>query len=490
MARTTGFNAHSPAACDDTNVWVTRSIQAPCEVMAQLDNAVAKNRTSTVDAEGVPAHHVDHFQSGMKVTSPTMRMIEAAVGAAEAVVREDGTLNDTGRESIVANVSATAHAVAAHAVAAAAGAGAGVALMQACQAARESAGHSASTLDADAMEEALMHGVKIGREMFNRAAFAKATAAAGVEAGMQAGAAAAAGRATVAAMAALVIAADDACQIRRYVQFEVSDVMNGAPLSEDAARFLLSSGVITHNSGEHRAGLREGFGKLSLANGDKYVGAFHANLQHGRGTYTWAKGDVYDGSWSDVRMHGIGKYSWPDGIVYLGEWVLGLQTGLGFKWSGLGTRPQFGRWLDNKLIQSLWVSPAVLAKMPGWTVEEFKAELEGKWAEMARTSAMQTAKMQRSNASTTATKKANGTAASGNTTPCSCTCKAKPCTCGCPCDRCVGSRSRTSPACCTHPTSSTTPADEWSVEVYDLIVKMRSSMEPHHFFQKNHNANK
>jgi hypothetical protein len=30
-------------------------------------------------------------------------------------------------------------------------------------------------------------------------------------------------------------------------------------------------------SGEHRAGLREGFGKLSLANGDKYVGAFHVS---------------------------------------------------------------------------------------------------------------------------------------------------------------------------------------------------------------------
>jgi hypothetical protein len=39
-------------------------------------------------------------------------------------------------------------------------------------------------------------------------------------------------------------------------------------------------------AGEHRAGLREGFGKLSLANGDKYVGAFHNNLQHGRGVYT------------------------------------------------------------------------------------------------------------------------------------------------------------------------------------------------------------
>jgi hypothetical protein len=182
---------------------------------------------------------------------------------------------------------------------------------------------------------------------------------------------------------------------------------------------------------------------------------------------------------SDVRMHGIGKYSWPDGIVYLGEWVLGLQTGLGFKWSGLGTRPQFGRWLDNKLVQSLYVSPAVLAKMPGWTVEEFKAELEGKWAEMARTSAMQTSKVTR--ATPPKTKPA---------TACTCTCKAKVCTCGCPCEKCVGSRSRVSSACCsTHPTSATsTPSDEWNSEVQDLIVKMRTSMEPHHFYQKNTHA--
>jgi hypothetical protein len=178
---------------------------------------------------------------------------------------------------------------------------------------------------------------------------------------------------------------------------------------------------------------------------------------------------------SDVRMHGIGKYSWPDGIVYLGEWVLGLQTGLGFKWSGLGTRPQFGRWLDNKLVQSLYVSPAVLAKMPGWTVEEFKAELEGKWAEMARTSAMQTAKVTRATPPKTKPPAA-----------CTCTCKAKVCTCGCPCEKCVGSRARVSSACCSaHPTSATsTPSDEWNSEVQDLIVKMRTSMEPHHFYQR------
>lgn len=60
-------------------------------------------------------------------------------------------------------------------------------------------------------------------------------------------------------------------------------------------------------AGEHKGGLREGIGKLQLANGDKYSGNFHNNLQHGRGVYTWSKGDVYDGSWSDVRMHGVGK---------------------------------------------------------------------------------------------------------------------------------------------------------------------------------------
>lgn len=35
-------------------------------------------------------------------------------------------------------------------------------------------------------------------------------------------------------------------------------------------------------AGEHKGGLREGVGKLQLANGDKYSGNFHNNLQHGQ----------------------------------------------------------------------------------------------------------------------------------------------------------------------------------------------------------------
>lgn len=259
-------------------------------------------------------------------------------------------------------------------------------------------------------------------------------------------------------------------------------------------------------AGEHRGGLREGIGKLQLANGDKYSGNFHSNLQHGRGVYTWAKGDVYDGSWSDVRMHGVGKYSWPDGIVYIGEWVAGVQSGLGFKWSGLGTKAQFGRWLDNKFVQTLYVAPAILAKMPSWTVEEFTHELETRWAEYHRPSVPQLmgpAAPATAGAATGSNANAAATTASGNggnakgkkgshgkdngdakgnghghgsagaaahppaqSPACICTCSYKcACKCACPCSTC----------------SAGSAADEWSPEVFELIQRMRAAydVEPH-----------
>ena len=247
-------------------------------------------------------------------------------------------------------------------------------------------------------------------------------------------------------------------------------------------------------AGEHKGGLREGIGKLQLANGDRYSGNFHSNLQAGRGMYTWAKGDVYDGNWEAVRMHGVGKYSWPDGIVYIGEWVAGVQSGLGFKWSGLGTKAQFGRWLDNKFVQTLYVAPNILAKMPSWSVEEFQHELDTRWADYQRpTTVVTTAATNTSAANGAAgtggagnkaakkttnggahshgdssSKGSNGSSSSSSSSPiaCICTCAYKcQCKCACPCASC----------------SATAQADEWAPEVFELIKRMRAAhdIEPH-----------
>jgi hypothetical protein len=181
--------------------------------------------------------------------------------------------------------------------------------------------------------------------------------------------------------------------------------------------------------------------------------------------------------------------------------------------SGLGTKAQFGRWLDNKFVQTLYVAPAILAKMPSWTVEEFTHELETRWADYQRPSVPPALGPGATTTTTGATannaaggnaahnnahgnngnhasggasaahgkgKKgakenghahadsksgANGAAAAGSPA-CICTCAYKcQCKCSCPCVGC----------------SASAQADEWAPEVFELIKRMRAAhdIEPH-----------
>ena len=220
------------------------------------------------------------------------------------------------------------------------------------------------------------------------------------------------------------------------------------------------------------------------------------------------------------------QYSWPDGIVYIGEWVAGVQSGLGFKWSGLGTKAQFGRWLDNKFVQTLYVAPAILAKMPSWTVEEFQHELDTRWADYQRPTPVPVAATpiptaatggahaggagsnvgggggaaggakggkkgsahahshshahthnhahnnhahDKSAAGVNGSSGVGATGASSSSSsgvPCICTCVYKcQCKCSCPCAQC----------------SATALTDEWAPEVFELIKRMRAAheIEPH-----------
>lgn len=193
--------------------------------------------------------------------------------------------------------------------------------------------------------------------------------------------------------------------------------------------------------------------------------------------------------------------------MYIGEWVAGVQSGLGFKWSGLGTKAQFGRWLDNKFVQTLYVAPAILAKMPGWSVEEFQHELDTRWADYQRPTPVPVAATPIPTASATAANTNAGTTAgakggkkgaaaghahahahdksaagvngssgvgatgassssSSSTVPCICTCVYKcQCKCSCPCVQC----------------SAVSQSDEWAPEVFELIKRMRAAhdIEPH-----------
>ncbi len=201
--------------------------------------------------------------------------------------------------------------------------------------------------------------------------------------------------------------------------------------------------------------------------------------------------------------------------MYIGEWVAGVQSGLGFKWSGLGTKAQFGRWLDNKFVQTLYVAPAILAKMPSWSVEEFTHELETRWADYQRPTAATAGPnaaalgpagaagaaggamggangangggaaghaganglngANGNHAGAAGSKGGNkkdggksGVAGSSSSHPpaCICHCAYKcQCKCVCPCVAC----------------SAASQADEWAPEVFELIKRMRAAhdIEPH-----------
>ena len=64
--------------------------------------------------------------------------------------------------------------------------------------------------------------------------------------------------------------------------------------------------------------------KITLANGDKYVGQYKDDKKHGEGTWTFADGEKYVGEWKDDKRHGLGKYTFADGRVHHdGEWENG-----------------------------------------------------------------------------------------------------------------------------------------------------------------------
>lgn len=53
-----------------------------------------------------------------------------------------------------------------------------------------------------------------------------------------------------------------------------------------------------------------GFGTLTYADGDKYVGNWLDGKMHGHGTYVYADGDTYEGEWKDDKRHGKGTVTY------------------------------------------------------------------------------------------------------------------------------------------------------------------------------------
>jgi hypothetical protein len=103
--------------------------------------------------------------------------------------------------------------------------------------------------------------------------------------------------------------------------------------------------------------LRNGFGRLSLENGDKYEGYWENDLMHGEGLYIWKKNgwyrgmfnrgeitgkgvrhynddSVYEGNFLRGRKHEYGKMKFKNGDLYEGTWSNDAMTGEGtYTWA-------------------------------------------------------------------------------------------------------------------------------------------------------------
>ena len=77
-------------------------------------------------------------------------------------------------------------------------------------------------------------------------------------------------------------------------------------------------------------GQMQGYGTLEWPNGDVYVGTFNANAITGTGTFFWQNGNVtYTGTIQDGKRHGLGVMLWPDGRRYDGAFRQNERHGFG-----------------------------------------------------------------------------------------------------------------------------------------------------------------
>lgn len=81
--------------------------------------------------------------------------------------------------------------------------------------------------------------------------------------------------------------------------------------------------------GETFDGVRDGKGKLVLANGDVYDGHWKEGKKDGHGVYVYASGVKYNGTWRSDKMDGYGSLLFPDGSSYYGEFSEGEISGTG-----------------------------------------------------------------------------------------------------------------------------------------------------------------
>jgi hypothetical protein len=113
----------------------------------------------------------------------------------------------------------------------------------------------------------------------------------------------------------------------------ISQDSAGQPLADASTQIAQVSDIVGRNATvTYRDGgiyegnwdnKREGAGKMTWKNGNKYQGDWKDNLQHGRGLMTYWDGSRYNGEWRMGQRHGEGEMNWIDGERYGGTYYKG-----------------------------------------------------------------------------------------------------------------------------------------------------------------------
>jgi len=125
----------------------------------------------------------------------------------------------------------------------------------------------------------------------------------------------------------------------------------------DDMNLPVGEGLATYPNGDTyqgtmKAGLREGSGTYTFANGNaSYVGGYKENKKSGKGKFTYPDGATYEGDWEGDLRHGQGTYTYVNGDYYEGEWKDGKKNGSGVyscKSKGIFLRGEFADGVYTK----------------------------------------------------------------------------------------------------------------------------------------------
>lgn len=106
--------------------------------------------------------------------------------------------------------------------------------------------------------------------------------------------------------------------------------------------------------GDYTEGKREGVGKISLPNGDKYHGQWRADKFHGEGTYFYANGDIYRCAARAPRC-ALGRHVSRLPPFRSGMWAEGKKSGEGAFVFAKDRSQLVGQWEDNAIKAGQWL---------------------------------------------------------------------------------------------------------------------------------------